>query len=249
MLWYSQAGTPEVVASGRYDARAKTYRLEIVQTVPATPGQPVKEPMVIPLALGLVGRDGRDLPLKLANGDSPERGVLCLTGPAESFVFENIEEAPVPSLNRGFSAPIKLVVNLSGDDLRSSRRMIAIRSTAGEALTLARLLVDNVAAVRAGKALREDRGLLDALAAILDDASLEPAFVALALTMPGEADIALIGRDVDPTPFIRRAPACVRPSAIISARSCWRWRKLEDRGRPIVPTPSARSALAASSVS
>src|SRR3984893_18347622 len=64
MLWYSQAGTPEVVATGGYDARAKTYRLEVAQTVPPTPGQPVKEPMVIPLAIGLVGRDGHDLPLK-----------------------------------------------------------------------------------------------------------------------------------------------------------------------------------------
>src|SRR6185295_18144951 len=65
MRWYSQAGTPEVVASGRYDAREKTYRLEIAQTVPPTPGQPNKEPMVIPLTIGLVGRDGHDLPLKL----------------------------------------------------------------------------------------------------------------------------------------------------------------------------------------
>ena len=152
MLWYSQAGTPEVVASGRYDARAKTYRLEIVQTVPPTPGQPVKEPMVIPIAVGLVGRDGRDLPLKLANGERPERGVLCLTKPAESFVFEDLEEAPVPSLNRSFSAPIKLVVNLSGGDLRflaahdcdPFNRWQAVQTLAS------RLLVDNVAALRAG---------------------------------------------------------------------------------------------------
>ena len=60
-----QAGTPEVVATGGYDARTRTYRLEVTQTVPPTPGQPVKEPMVIPLAIGLVGRDGHDLPLKL----------------------------------------------------------------------------------------------------------------------------------------------------------------------------------------
>src|SRR5438128_8534925 len=68
MLWYSQAGTPEVVATGRYDGRAKTYRLDLAQSVPATPGQPSKEPMVVPLAVGLVGRDGRDLPLKLGAG-------------------------------------------------------------------------------------------------------------------------------------------------------------------------------------
>ena len=68
MLWYSQAGTPEVVVSGSHDARTKTYRMEIAQTVPQTPGQPNKEPMLVPLAVGLVGRDGTDLPLKLAGG-------------------------------------------------------------------------------------------------------------------------------------------------------------------------------------
>src|SRR5262249_13216744 len=82
MLWYSQAGTPEVVANGSYDARAKTYRLDLAQSVPATPGQPSKEPMVVPLAIGLVGRDSRDLPLKLGNGRAIERGVLTLTTPA-----------------------------------------------------------------------------------------------------------------------------------------------------------------------
>src|SRR5258708_22733240 len=66
MLWYSQAGTPQVVATGSYNARAKSYRLELTQTVPATPGQPSKEAMVIPLAVGLVGRNGHDLPLKLS---------------------------------------------------------------------------------------------------------------------------------------------------------------------------------------
>ena len=133
MLWYSQAGTPEVVATGGYDARARTYRLDVAQTVPPTPGQPSKEPMVIPLAIGLVGRDGRDLPLKLSDGRTIERGVLTLTRPAETFVFGDIGEPPVPSLNRGFSAPIKLVANLSADDLqipgRARRR--PVQSLAG----------------------------------------------------------------------------------------------------------------------
>src|SRR4051812_32423963 len=95
MLWYSQAGTPEVVVTGTHDARSKTYRLEIIQTVPPTPGQADKEPMLIPLALGLVGRDGRDLPLQLTDGGTVERGVLSLTKAAQSFVFENVSEAPV----------------------------------------------------------------------------------------------------------------------------------------------------------
>jgi aminopeptidase N len=201
MLWYAQAGTPEVVATGGYDARARTYRLDLAQTVPPTPGQPVKEPMVIPLALGLVGRDGRDLPLKPSDGRVVERGVLTLTRPAETFVFGDIDEPPVPSLNRGFSAPIKLVANLSADDLRFLAAHDVDAFNRWQALqTLAtRLLLDNVANLRAGKPARRDSGLLDALGAVLGDGTLEPAFIALALTLPGESDLAReIGRDVDP---------------------------------------------------
>ena len=212
MLWYSQAGTPEVVATGGYDAGARTYRLDVAQTVPPTPGQPSKEPMVIPLAIGLVGRDGRDLPLKLSDGRTIERGVLTLTRPADTFVFGDIGEPPVPSLNRGFSAPIKLVANLSADDLRFLAAHDVDAFNRWQALqTLAtRLLLDNVANLRAGKPARRDSGLLDALGAVLGDGTLEPAFIALALTLPGESDLAReIGRDVD-------------PDAIFAARSALR---------------------------
>jgi aminopeptidase N len=212
MLWYSQAGTPEVVATGGYDARARTYRLEVAQTVPPTPGQPVKEPMVIPLAIGLVGRDGHDLPLKPSDGRVIERSVLTLTRPAETFVFGDIGEPPVPSLNRGFSAPIKLVANLPADDLRFLAAHDVDPFNRWQALqTLAtRLLLDNVTNLRAGKPARRDSGLLDALGAVLGDGTLEPAFIALALTLPGESDLAReIGRDVD-------------PDAIFAARSALR---------------------------
>ncbi|MGZ3309063.1 MAG: aminopeptidase N [Xanthobacteraceae bacterium] len=201
MLWYSQAGTPEVVVAGGYDAQARTYRLDVAQTVPATPGQPSKEPMVIPFAIGLVGRDGRDLSLKLSNGRAIERGVLTLTKPAESFVFGDIGEPPAPSLNRGFSAPIKLIANLSADELRFLAAHDADPFNRWQALqTLAtRLLLDNVSSLRAAQPVRRDSGLLDALGATLDDGTLEPAFIALALTPPGESDLAReIGRDVDP---------------------------------------------------
>ena len=201
MLWYSQAGTPELVATGSYDADAKTYRLDVAQTVPPTPGQPTKEAMVIPLAIGLVGRNGRDLPLKLRDGRTIERGVLTLTEPAKTFVFGDIGEPPVPSLNRGFSAPIKLIADLSADDLKFLAAHDADAFNRWQALqTLAtRLLLDNVASLRAAKPARQDGGLLHALGAILDDGTLEPAFIALALTLPGESDLAReIGRDVDP---------------------------------------------------
>jgi aminopeptidase N len=201
MRWYSQAGTPEVTVTTSYDGAAKTCSLEIAQTQAPTPGQPTKEPLVIPLATALLDAGGRELPLVLADGTRLDDGVLVLTRPAETFVFTGVEASPTPSLNRGFSAPVKLSVNLSADDLR----FLAARDTdpfnrwqALQTLASAQL-IDNAVAARAGEPLREDAGLIAALAAILADGSIEPAFVAQALLVPSEADIAReIGRDVDP---------------------------------------------------
>jgi aminopeptidase N len=234
MLWYSQAGTPEVVATGHHDARARTYRLDVAQTVPATPGQPEKAPMVIPLGIGLVGHDGRDLPLKTVDGRNIERGVLTLTKPAETFVFADVAEPPVPSLNRGFSAPIKLVANLSADDLRFLAAHDGDLFNRWQALqTLAsRLLVDNTAARRAGTGERRDPGLTNALAAILADGTLEPAYVALMLTLPGEADIAReIGRDVDPDAiFAARMQLLAALGAELGAPLFDHYRRLSESG-------------------
>jgi aminopeptidase N len=198
------------VASGQYDARAKTYKLDLAQVTAPTPGQPTKEPMVIPLTTGLIGRDGRDLPLTLADGRKIERGVLVLDKAAESFVFTNITEPPVLSTNRNFSAPIKLIANLSASDLRSMAAHDGDPFNRWQAVqTLATaLLVGNVARLRAGQDPELDEGLLDALDAILADKSLEPAFVAETLSPPSEADIAReIGRDVDPDAIFRARAA------------------------------------------
>jgi aminopeptidase N len=208
MRWYAQAGTPEIAVTGSFDAKAQTYRLDVAQAVPPTPGQPVKDPVVIPLAIGLIGPDGRDMSLSLDDGRPVVRGVLPVTQPAQSFQFTGVTARPVLSLNRGFSAPIKVNASLSADDLRflaahdsdPFNRWQAVQSLATA------LLVENVAALRAAKEPREDEGLTGALAATLADGALEPAFVALTLTMPSEADIARdIGRDVDPdTIFMAR---------------------------------------------
>ena len=202
MLWYSQAGTPEVVATGSYDALRRSYRLELAQRVPPTPGQTSKQAMVIPLAVGLVRRDGGDLPLKLGDGRAADRGVLTLTEPHATLVFADVDQAPVLSLNRGFSAPIKLITNLSADDLRFLARCDGDLFNRWQAFhgLATRLLIDNVSTLRAGTAIAgEDSGLTDALAATLTLGGNEPAFVALMLTLPGEAEIAReIGQNVDP---------------------------------------------------
>jgi aminopeptidase N len=210
MRWYSQAGTPQVMASGHYDAGAKTYKLDLAQVIPPTPGQATKEPMVIPLLTGLIGRDGHDLPLVLADGQRPERGLLVLDKQAVSFVFTGISERPVLSTNRNFSAPIWLMANLAAGDLRLMAARDADPFNRWQAVqTLgSALLVGNVARLRAGQDPEIDEGLLDALAAILPDKTLEPAFIAEALSPPSEADIAReIGRDVDPDAIFRARTA------------------------------------------
>ena len=153
MLWYSQAGTPELIVTGTHDPRKKTYRLDVAQTVPPTPGQPTKEPMLIPFAVGLVGPDGRDIPLALADGQTIERGVIALDQPAASYVFTGVEERPVPSLNRGFSAPVKLVANIGDKDLR----FLAVHDSdpfnrwQAVHLLATRVMVDSAAAIRRGE--------------------------------------------------------------------------------------------------
>jgi len=200
MRWYTQAGTPEVVVARHYDPRTKTYRIDAKQSVPPTPGQPHKEPMVIPLALGLVGKDGRDLPLML-DGRRLDDGVIEISKPDQSFVFSGVAEHPIPSVNRTFSAPIKLNLPLDARELHFLAAHDADPFNRWQAVqTLAMsLLTGNVTALRSGAAARSDDELIDVLAHALGNQTLEPAFIALTLTPPSEADIAReIGCDVDP---------------------------------------------------
>ena len=209
MRWYSQAGTPEVTVAGRFDQMRRTYTLECKQQVPPTPGQPNKDPMVIPLSLGLVGKDGNDIPLALSNGTSVANHVV-LSQLSAHFEFSGITERPVLSINRGFSAPIRLVTDLDAGDLgflAAHDRDPFNRWQALQTIST-RLLIDNVAALRAGRPVGDDHKLTRALAAILDDTTLEPAFVALALMLPGEGDIAReIGQDIDPDAIFRARAA------------------------------------------
>jgi aminopeptidase N len=141
------------------------------------------------------------LPLTLSNGERVERGVLVLSEPAATFEFAAIGERPVLSINRSFSAPIKVNSDLDGGDLAFLAAHDGDAFNRWQALqTISmRLLIDNVGVLKAGQSPRSDDRLIAALAAILDDDALEPAFVALALVPPGEADIAReIGRDIDP---------------------------------------------------
>jgi aminopeptidase N len=203
MRWYRQAGTPQVSVATRYDAGARTFTLDLKQTVPPTPGQPHKEPMVIPLRLGLLGAGGRDLPLV---GAAAAGDVLELKEAAQTVTFAGVSERPVLSINRGFSAPIKLETDLSNEDFAFLAAHDSDPFNRWQALQTisTRLLIENVSILRNGKLPQSDERLMRALTGLLEDTTLEHAFVALALVPPDEGDIAReIGRDIDPDAIFR----------------------------------------------
>ena len=201
MRWYAQAGTPEVNVRTQFDAERGIYTVTLKQSVPPTPGQATKAPMVIPLRMGLLDKNGRELPIVPVEGGAIQRDVLVLDKAEQTLTFGGMTERPVLSINRAFSAPIKLVTDLTNADFALLARHDSDPFNRWQALqtTAIRLLTDNVARLRAGGMPRADDNLIGALGAILNDESLEPAFIALALTPPGEGDIAReIGRDIDP---------------------------------------------------
>ena len=199
--WYEQAGTPEVTAHGDYDADSGVFALTLSQTLPPTPGQPATAPLHIPLGVGLVGPSGEDLPLDLAGRGRLNTPVIELTEPKQTFRFRGLKARPVLSLNRGFSAPVKVAVNLGPDDLcflMGHDSDPFNRWEAGQ--TAARqIMLDTVEALEAGEpAPPLPRAYVDALARSLADPALDPAFLALMLTPPGEGDLAGdLGSNVD----------------------------------------------------
>ena len=202
--WYHQAGTPLLEAAGAYDAAARSFTLELTQSCKPTPGQPHKEPFVIPVALGLIGPDG-DLPLKVGADDGASAaeigaGVFELATSRRKIIFHDVPRRPVPSLLRGFSAPVRLdyaaseadLITLIARDSDSFNRWQAAQTYAS------RLLLRSVASIRAGGQAAHDQGFIDALATVLDG-DADPAYAAQMIALPSEADIARdIGEDVDP---------------------------------------------------
>ena len=174
-LWYSQAGTPRIEVEE--DFADGTYKLTLRQSTPPTPGQPVKQPLHIPFAVGLLSRDGREV--------MPTR-VLELTEAEQTWEFPGLNARPVPSLNRGFSAPVILTPDQSADD----RRLILAHDTdpytrwdAGHGLMTETLLamVDGA---------DPNRETIAALGALVGDETLDPAFRALMLARPTEDALA-----------------------------------------------------------
>ena len=208
-LWYSQAGTPVLKASGSHDAATGAYTLKLEQSCPATPGQARKAPFHLPVALGLLGPDGKDLPLRLRGEDASKAAttrVLELRKSSETYVFEGLPERPVPSLVRGFSAPVKLECGYSRDDLcflMSHDSDGFARWEAGQRLAVA-VIQEMAAALAQGQAPSPDARLVQAFSANLQEAlarskdkSHDKAMTAAMLALPSEAYLAELTEQVD----------------------------------------------------
>ncbi|HSR36182.1 MAG TPA: aminopeptidase N, partial [Desulfurivibrionaceae bacterium] len=192
LRWYTQAGTPTVRVTAAYDAASQRYSLTLAQSCPATPGQPAKAPLHIPVVVGLLDGQGRELPLHVAGreGEAANGSVLLELRAAEkTFLFEKVASPPVPSLLRGFSAPVKLEYEYSDAELAV---LLAHDSDpfnrweAGQRLAC-RVLLDLVARQQAGEPLAVSDGFVAAMAAVLADGSLtDQTFVAQLCTLPTE---------------------------------------------------------------
>ncbi|MGV8892669.1 MAG: aminopeptidase N [Burkholderiaceae bacterium] len=215
--WYSQAGTPRVKVQTSYDADAKTYTVTLAQSCPSTPGEDKKQPFHIPFAIGLLDASGKDMPLHLEavqkKGKTPTENsqtgqttcVLEFTKARQTFCFTQVNEAPVPSLLRNFSAPVMLDYGYSDQELA---HLLACDSDpfnrweAGQRLAMQRLLSLTAtlqAAADPAKAVLElDDLFIDAMRTTLNNAALDPAFRELVLTLPSESMLAEQCAVVDP---------------------------------------------------
>ena len=190
--WYSQAGTPVVRAEGRYDAPAKSYALTLTQHCPATPGQAHKLPFHIPVAFGMLGASGQDLPLVMDGKKMGTTAVLELTEATQTFVFSGVHEAPTPSILRDFSAPVILDYDYTDAELLhlfSHDSDPVNRWEAGQRLAMVRLL-RLTAAIADGGQLELDDTFIDAMRKMLVDDSLDAGFREQALLLPSESMIA-----------------------------------------------------------
>ncbi|MES3012286.1 MAG: DUF3458 domain-containing protein, partial [Pseudomonadota bacterium] len=224
--WYAQAGTPRLTARGRYDAPSRTYTLGVEQSASGF-GDTTHEPFVIPLAIGLIGRDGTALPVQLEDepaASSPHAAterVLVLDEARSFYTFVNVDVEPVPSLLRGFSAPVILVDGLADADLLVLLQHDTDpfnRWEAGQRLALGRLL----AAARSETPPELDAPFIDAMRAVLRHPTLDAAFKDAVLTLPTEGYMAEQLGPVDPKRIHAARMALTRALAR-ELRADWEW--------------------------
>ncbi len=199
-LWYTQAGTPELNVSRSYDAKTGTYRLTITQSVPPTPGQPKKKPMHIPVAVGLLGRNRREFPIILDGSGPTGTVVLNVRKERETFVLTGIPEEPVPSVLRHFSAPVKVRMDLTDEELLYLMAYDSDefnRWDAGQQLAV-KLLLRLVKDRQQGRQLSLDENFSSAFGKLLETKMTDKAFQAFALSLPSETYLADFLPVIDP---------------------------------------------------
>ena len=200
-LWYEQAGTPQLVLSFKHDSARMEATLDVQQVVPRTPEQATKKPMHIPLRLGLVGRDGADMRLTCDKDGVIADGVLHVKERKQTFRFKDVKSRPVPSLLRGFSAPVNLVLEQSNRDLTfllANDSDPFNRWQAANTFAI-RMIVQRVNAMAKGKRSAAGMSFANALGSALADPNLDDAFRAELVKLPSQSDVAReIGRNVDP---------------------------------------------------
>ena len=223
--WYSQAGTPHLTAGGQYDAAAQTYTLTLMQNCAPTPGQQAKAPYVIPVRLGLVGlQSGAALPMQIqADGPASNSHLLVMTEQNESITFYKVAEEPVPSILRGFSAPVVLDFDYSDAQLLA---LLAHDSDpfnqweAGQRLLLRCAINALQSEARPEQVL--DATLLGALRDVLRHPALDAAFKELVLTLPSEVYIAEQLAVVDPQ-RIHAVREAMRMQLAKALHADWQW--------------------------
>ena len=242
-LWYHQAGTPNLTVTSRHDAAKSELVVEIEQSVPPTPSESRKRLMHIPLAFGLVGPDGNDMPYASVDGASVEDGVIHLRKRRHAIRFTGLPERPALSLNRGFSAPVTLAVEQSVEDQLFLARHDSDTFSRWQAFNglMTDALIAAFRAVRGGKKPEFEPELVALAGIIAADERLEPAYRALVLALPGEADVAReIGSNIDPDAIFAGREALTRAIASVNADVFGRLHQTLDAAVPF--SPDAASA-------
>lgn len=215
-LWYEQAGTPNLAITYDYDQATKTFEIEIEQSLKPTPGQASKKPMHIPVQFALLGAKGREIRPRSTKGGLVKDDVIHLRKRKERFSFSGITERPVPSLLRGFSAPVTLTSELTRSDLAFLARNDRDEVTRWQALTqlLNSKLTSNSKRVRGGKPATIENSSIKLLGELAFNNALDEAFRALCLTIPSESDIAReLGANIDPDAILGSRDALIKAVA------------------------------------
>ncbi|MGH6859424.1 MAG: aminopeptidase N [Phyllobacterium sp.] len=219
-LWYEQAGTPNLAITYDYDQATKTFEIEIEQSMKPTPGQPSKKPMHIPVQFALLGTKGREIKPRSTKGGLVKDDVIHLRKRKERFSFTGITERPVPSLLRGFSAPVTLTSELTRSDLVFLARHDRDDVTRWQALTqlLNAKLTSNAKRVRGGKPATIESSSIKLLGELAFSNVLDDAFGALCLSIPSESDIAReLGANIDPDAILGSRNALIDAVAQVHA--------------------------------